>query len=338
MELTPKQLIDQLYGPPKTEGQKKLSDFKKKGVPKPEKPESLEYSELFEKLNLEQQYETRINSLQSANILEKLSNGELGIKGINNQEYPIPTLNQIKEKIAEKEEILKTKIEQGFTQIMIVPFAMPITELANKYKEAILKHHKNKTLRATNGDKLKLDENQPLYVWGGYDNANTENKIVYYPQEFNKENHQGKTKQQLLETQLNQGWQILLIEDLPDLPAEGQGQEISGRKQLESNQAPIDYLKQLQENPIYQNEQGLTPEDWLTYAITHLEETNQVIDDWDVMEVNGEINWNLGGYFPDSDYVSCGAWNRVRRRANLGRNGSGNRYSNGGVRFGVSVI
>ena len=42
MKLTPEQLIDKLYGPPKKEGQKKLEDFKKKNIEKPEKPKSMD--------------------------------------------------------------------------------------------------------------------------------------------------------------------------------------------------------------------------------------------------------------------------------------------------------
>jgi hypothetical protein len=38
---TPEQLIDELYGPPPKEGQKSLEDFKKKQIPKPEKPKGL---------------------------------------------------------------------------------------------------------------------------------------------------------------------------------------------------------------------------------------------------------------------------------------------------------
>jgi hypothetical protein len=42
MKFTPEQIIDAFYGPPKKEGQKKLEDFKKKKVPKPEKPKTME--------------------------------------------------------------------------------------------------------------------------------------------------------------------------------------------------------------------------------------------------------------------------------------------------------
>ena len=42
------------------------------------------------------------------------------------------------------------------------------------------------------------------------------------------------------------------------------------RKQLEAGKSPQEYLQILQNNPIYQNETGMTPEDQITYAIAHL--------------------------------------------------------------------
>lgn len=47
----PNQLIDRLYGPPKTTADKKLEDFKLKNIPKPEKPKNAVENE-FENINL----------------------------------------------------------------------------------------------------------------------------------------------------------------------------------------------------------------------------------------------------------------------------------------------
>jgi len=194
---------------------------------------------------------------------------------------------------------------------------MPLDSLIDKYRQTILKHHKNHTLKATNGDVLKLDENQSVWVWDKYNNADTNNELIYYPKEFSKTNHQGHTKQALLNSPSDNlaGWHVLLIEDLPDLPAETKGETINQRKQLEANQTPKQYLETLQTDPQYQHEQGLTPEDWLIYAISQLEEKNQVIDDW---QGQGKICYNLGAYFPFSGAVPGGYWSRGHRQASLG--------------------
>lgn len=334
MPLTSKQLIESIYGPPPAAGQKKLEDFRKKEIPKPDKPLTGS-SELFEKLDLEAQYNLRYESLKSVGILEKLASGEKGIIGLDRKEYPIPSLDQVKAKIAEQEQGLKTKIEQGFIKLIIVPFALPLDTLKDKYGEALEKHYQDNKLTATNGDKLELDENEPIWAWDQYDNADISGELVYYPEQFNQANHNGQTKAELLKTDLNNGWQILLIEDLPDLPASGQGQTISGRAQLEADQTPREYLAKLKTDPSYKNEQGLTPEDWLTYAISQLAEKNQAIDDY---QGQGKISYNLGAYFPASGCVPYGYWYRDDRQAFLSRCGSGYRASNRGVRAGVSVF
>ena len=187
---------------------------------------------------------------------------------------------------------------------------------------------------------LALDKNQPLYDWDGYDEADINGKLVYQPKEFSK-NHKGKTKQEILKEQEKEsttpGWHIILIEDMPDIPRENKGKTIGGRKQFEANDTPNNYLKTLRDskkdNP-YQGEEGMTPEDQLMYAITHLEETDQVIDDY---QGNGSISYQVGAYFPASGYVPSAYWRRDGRRAYLDGNDPDNRDGNCGVRSAVRI-
>ena len=51
----------------------------------------------------------------------------------------------------------------------------------------------------------------------------------------------------------------------------------------------------------------MTPEDQLMYAITHLEETNQVIDDY---KGKGSISYQVGAFFPASGGVPNAYWSR----------------------------
>jgi len=70
------------------------------------------------------------------------------------------------------------------------------------------------------------------------------------------------------------------IETLPNIPRAGKGKELKGRKQLEAGLSPRKYLETLRTDPQYKNESGMTPEDQITYAMLYLEQTNQVVDDW----------------------------------------------------------
>lgn len=295
---------------------------------------------VFENLpqkELKEQYKNQKEILEKVGILEKLKNGELGIKGIDNKEYIYPTYQEITKRMRENKEMLKTKTEQGFNQLLIVPFGMKLEDLIEKYKQVILKHHKDGKLLATKekpsdpNEPLGLDESQPVWVWDGYQNADTEDKLVYFPEEFS-ENHKGKTKQDILKKQ--GGFNVLLTENLPNIPREGKGEEIKKRKQLEAGQTPNQYLKTLQTDPQYQSETGMTPEEQIIYAINHLEKTNQVIDDY---QGKGSLSYQLGAYLTADGVVPRADWNRVGRRAGLDRGDPGNSGSDRGVRVAVRV-
>lgn len=64
----------------------------------------------FEKLTqkeVREQYESQKAIMEG--ILEKLSTGEMGIKGINGKEYAFPEFQEIRKRMMEKKELLKEK-------------------------------------------------------------------------------------------------------------------------------------------------------------------------------------------------------------------------------------
>ena len=70
------------------------------------------------------------------------------------------------------------------------------------------------------------------------------------------------------------------------------------------------------------------------YTLTHLEETNQVINDY---QGKGSLSYQVGGYFPASGNVPNSYWDRDDRRARLSGNNPADRDSSCGVRAGVRV-
>ncbi|MBI5306438.1 hypothetical protein HZB04_02550 [Candidatus Wolfebacteria bacterium] len=313
----------------------------------------------FEELpskELKEQYESKKKILENTGLLEKLSNGEMGIKGINNKEYAIPTYNEIIKKIRENKEIFKTKTEQGFTEMEIVPFGLSLEKLIETAKKTILKHHKEGKLfytRKNSEDEneqlipVELDENKPLWIWDGYQNADIDGKLFYFPKEFSQ-NHQGKTKEQILK-ETNQGFQVILREKNINIPREGKREIIGNRPQIDTGgtsikkyikkgkliPSPEEYLKAIQTEPIYKNETGQTPEDWFATFLTYLEKHNQVIDDY---QGNGSIAYNLGGYFPADGYIPYAYWSRDFRQAFLGRINPKHRNGSYGVRGRVRIL
>ncbi len=314
--------------------------------------ESFEY---YLDIGIEQQYRQQAQTLDRLGLLEILpESGEKGIVGIDGREYPIPGLDSIKAKIKEQKEINQTKFNQGFTQIQLTPFALPLEMLAAKLEESILKHHKDGKLLATKAnptdpdEPLELDTNQPLFTWDGWidknkpmgeQGADITGQCVYHVQNFDQTNHQGKTKQQILDNQRQTrdpfvGWEVKLIESSPNIPREGKGQTKGKRKQPETNQTPEEYQKLFQTDPQYRHEHGETNEDWITQFLIHLEQTNQVIDDW---KGKGSITYLPGSYNPASRSLGYGGWFRDNRQVYLHGNDPGDRYSYIGCRSAVGI-
>jgi hypothetical protein len=276
--------------------------------------------------NVLQQYEKQKEILENAGILTLFANGEKGIVGIDGKAYVLPRLEEIRNQVNNKREILETKIGQGFSKLLLTPFGMSLDVLHEKVSDVILRHFNEGKFFATqknpaNPDEklvsIEVNKNQPFWVWDKYKNADTNGTLVYECAGFS-EAHDGKTKQAILDNPLlgtNAGWHISFIEDIPNLPAEKEGKTIGERKQHEANKSPIDYLSLFQTDRSYVNEQGITPEDWAMYFLSHLEETNQIIDDY---EGAGNVSWNLGGYFPENSGVPTACFVRSVNQVRAG--------------------
>ncbi|OGH68672.1 MAG: hypothetical protein A3D53_02225 [Candidatus Magasanikbacteria bacterium RIFCSPHIGHO2_02_FULL_45_10] len=309
------------------------------------------------RLHLKEQYETQKTTLAKVGILEPLRDGSLGIKGVDGKDYTFPSYQEVANRLKEKKEVISQKTAQGFTKLQIVPFGMSLDQLFEKYKAALQKHFDENKLFYTkkNQDDLneplepitKLNDDGPLYIWDKYNQADTNGNLVYYPTQFTKDNHGGMTKAEVLARD-KQGWQIELHEDLPNIPRGGKEKTVGGRPQLDTAgtsiasfiaqgqtiPCPTEYLKAIQNNQIYRHERGMTPEDQLTYALTHLEATNQVIDDY---AGKGSFSYQLGAWFPASGHVPGAFWRRGVHRAYMGRRGPGGRVDSCGVRSAVGV-
>jgi hypothetical protein len=301
----------------------------------------------FEKwlgLELPKQYEENVKILNKLGILEVLPEAkDSGIVGIDGKEYPLPEMEEIKKEILKNKEMFETKMKQGFTDLNIVPFGVPLQKLIQIMEKCILKHHKEGTLFTAKKNiddkneplqKLELNESEPLFKWDGYDNADTEGKIVYYPKEFSKDNHQGQTKKEILEKN-KKGFFITLNEEKLNIPKKNQNEIIGGRKRLEANKSSNDYLKMLQNKEEYKNEQGQVPEEWIAKFLTTLEKHNQVIDNY---EGNGKASFQLGAYFPFSGNVPGACWFRDSQRAGLYGDFPGRQSGADGARSSARVL
>lgn len=298
---------------------------------------------LAERLSLKEQYLAQVKVLYQSGILENFAVDpsqdryapEMGITGINGEQYIMPSYEDILIRLQnpEKRARLEKKIDQGFTQLQLVPFALPLSVLFNRLREVLLKVNKETGIKSTNGTKLELNTDAPLYVWDQLvqgDNPDSKDKQI----EYGVTNYDGKTKaerggkfkNELLANPDN-AWELSLIEANLDIPAEGKGKTIAGRKQLEANKSSKDYLKLFQTDPQYRGENGQTPEGAAYEAIAALLQRQTAINDY---QGSGKINFCVGSYGSGGIPLLC--WRRNSRRPFVGRYDPGARDDGYGCR------
>ena len=286
--------------------------------------------------NLKKEYARAITALNRAGILTIVPRSKkLGVIGIDGKKYPAPTIENLLEIFARNKELVDRKMRQGFTRLLFTPIAMPTPQLIDLVKTALLKHAAERKIVQTKQNPtdpdipVRVNTRDPIWIWERVRKILDTPRIVYFPQAYTKNDHQGLTKEEVIQTTrlcAVPGWSVGLIEQIPIMPAQGRGKVRGGRKQLEGNSAPRDYLQTLT-TPGYEGETGWTLEDFLTHFITHLEISNQVSHD----RFDSNALWLFGSYIPDlmpkALCVPVGYWSRnVGRKIYMSAHRTANRF------------
>lgn len=268
-------------------------------------------------LFVDKEYSDSINALNLSGILVFLPrSGKQGIIGINGEEYPVPDKKQVNELVLKNKELVDKKIDQGFTKLLLTPFAIHASQLTGIIRTALIKHNSEGKIIRTKQNSADPDipvclkGNDPLWIWERMLKALDTPEVVYFPKTHKNPDHQGLTKIEVIKNARYcgiPGWSVGLIEPVPVMPLCGQGISAGGRKQLEGYSAPNVYLQTLS-SPNYLGETGWTPEDFLTHFLIQLETTNQISHD----RHDNNALWLLGSYMPESmpnaKLVPVGFW------------------------------
>ena len=311
-----------------------------------------------------EQYEKAINGYRELGLLKTLSSGKEGItrteieQGKEKEyEYPIPSMMEVFASLRQNRELATEKLAtMENPRIHLTPFALSPEAMAETHSKQIEDHFieeriegdkrvpaKTSKLLGVDGQPLELRANkQNIYF---LDELKEQN-LKYFP-EWEKQGSAVKAEGGISKAEAIKkigGWSIIILEDIPLAPEKGQGKTIEkeikvrgktkkekiARTQVEGGMdlaAQYEKLKQ-------QNEQGLTEEDYLSYALLHLRETNQVLDD----DRKTSYYCRLLGAVPAVGFVPYGYWPRHYRQFYLGRSfpeGSNPDYV---VRAGVRVL
>jgi hypothetical protein len=284
--------------------------------------------------SLEKGYARAITALERAGILTVLPRlKKPGVIGVDGKKYPVPSQEQLLEVFACNQELVDRKIRQEFTRLQLTPIAMPTSELVDRVESAVVRHAEAGELMKTkqkpgDADVPERFAGKPPWIWETLRAALDTPDLIYFPQVYAERDHQGFTKEEVIRESrfcAVPGWSVGLIEPIPVMPQQGQGKTKAGRKQLESNSTPREYLQTLSA-PAYRGEMGWTLEDFLTHFATQLETINQVSH----ARYDSNSLWLLGQYFPNpghrgkTNLVPVGHWDRGRMYLSLHR--SGNRF------------
>jgi len=274
--------------------------------------------------SLKGEYDRCTKALNRLGLITLLPQTErLGVIGFDGKEYPRPELAQVQEALDKNRALVERKRQEGFTKLQLVPLASPIQVLIQRAREAVIRHTKEGNIFQAKQNPsdpdipVQVNIEDPLYVWDEILTGDQTNNLVYFPESFTK-SHQGLTKDKMVIDPTIcavPGWSIGLVKDASFLPRSGQGKTVGGRKQIENNQSPNQYLQILSQTP-YQGETGWAPEDFLTNFLTTLETTNQVSHDWN----DNSAAWLIGTYLPKEGIVPYAYWARYDRK--LGLDGS----------------
>ncbi|MCX6781146.1 MAG: hypothetical protein NT003_03490 [Candidatus Magasanikbacteria bacterium] len=253
--------------------------------------------ERFFKVDLPIKFEEQAEHLIELGFLETNEKGEKGVTGIDGKFYTLPTPEQVVAYFTapEHKAFFERKAEEGFTRLLITPFAATMESLAEQASRVLLNYRGGK-----NPTKIELIE------------SDRDGHLFYEVTKFDKTNHGGKTKRQLLSesSQPFPGFRIQFLQEDLIVPRAGQGTTIKNRPALEAGEEAKKYLKMFQDptSPYY-NEHGLIPEDWLTLFTTTLDKTNTVIDDF--ADGKTAATYLTGCYDIKTPYdVPTAQWNR----------------------------
>lgn len=260
----------------------------------------------------QQQYAEQLDILKRVGVLTPLSTGEEGIVGIDGKEYPPPTAEAIAEYMLKNPELYSRKISQGFTQLLLVPFARPVRKQLNVLHNTIEDHfvpegEEDSAVRIHRGIRSPSLQTRLFDSLGrglGIDGSpiklnaldkegssifhqeNVEDYMLYEPVQDETNvvdlTYTGRHKKDILADSAVTpfpGWRVVWVENFQNVPAPGEEKTIHDRTQITTDFPFPWYLVKLCTEEQYQDESGMTMDDWIQFFITNLEKTNEVVDD-----------------------------------------------------------
>jgi len=259
-------------------------------------------------LKLKEQYESQVEVAWKSGLFGdrvEAVKSDVPVIERGGKKYSMPNWQEVQKTLRKLEnlEIIKEKSAQGFTKMLIVPFGYDLKTMAGKFKDKVREldraglnpdgsSNPNKGIFGSGGEKVEFNRSEadyPVAIWEVFD----ENQLVYYPKQYDKDNHGGLSKEDAIK--INGAWQICFVEDMPVIPLEADEKKdvIGGRKRIDrkgsciKGQTEIPELQQfhaamqdkekMENLTKYNHEKGQTPEQYLWMQLTSLLENEKPV-------------------------------------------------------------
>jgi hypothetical protein len=287
----------------------------KKPIPPEQDPEFREVMEYANNLfNLSEQYRAQVS------LLEHLLLVQHGvIVGGNNERYPVPPVESIARRLFERQEELEIKHGQGFTKLLLVPFALPLASFQTALETSLVQYRSSSSLPPFPVSYTRSDIPLTLAM-----DSSAHPDILYASDDPNYYGVFTKTKFDILREQASDprafvGWHVCMLQPstpglvrspgFAGMPPRGEGGRYGRecpRPDIETGRSANDQLPlltqaQVDETSPYFGERGMTPEDWFMAFLVHLQESGRFLDD-------EMFCFCLGSFFRSNGKIpACGA-------------------------------
>lgn len=264
------------------------------------------------------QYRAQKDLLIQLGFISKNS-GVLSTNCYDGTSSPIPSFETVMKRCFQDAAFLESKITQGFTKLLLVPFGMSLDRMFFELDRYLFL--KRSSIKPCNAHEKLLNDAGCISIWKDwYCNADSNGTLVYDPQEYS-EVHGGKTKSQLLLERegahdAHAGWRIILLQAGANgcgiTPILRKDDIKRARYPSHAHESPRAYLQlhhQSRTNPQSPGyrEFGIAPEEWIMAFVTHLAETGMPLDAYEDEPYSAAFL--TGGYFTKfSDCIPSAYW------------------------------
>lgn len=239
-------------------------------------PVSTETQEQLRKIDFLKSYEAQLALLKSSGLIGLMRDFE----DVNGNRVVMPSKEEIALAIEANLPKFETKINQGFTEMLIVPFGMPLARIASKYSDRLTQIPA--VLKDSAGSPMSVG---PVGVnMTALGSTEVDLTFEYFPRRTGKRSES-----------VARPWRVVLVEDLVDIPTDATKHSLFGRTQLPAGRG-LDWYDARVGIDEYESESIINPEEWLILALTRLEADHQVTDNW---RGTGKMCRLAGAQYPD---------------------------------------